>query len=1097
MSLERHLVLNRWLHHLLGAEGLEPLTQDLSAAEEGPAGDGQSHFLRRLATRRGLRLPAQRLAEYDVHILDYERRLGHRRGGLTLKYFQYLALLYTEILLDRLTTDPEMLERELNAFLGQHQDRGRLAGFPPFAGDDFRRLAYFLATGAGKTLLLHANLWQIDHYLSRGARPSALVRRADGRAEFEGIYLVTPNEGLSRQHLAELALSNIAASHFVYDAAPLPSLFGPAVRVVEISKLAEEASGDGVSVALDALGNANLVFVDEGHKGAGSEAQAWKRRQQRLSAGGMLLEYSATFAQAIAAAPRRAQEELRVEYGKSIVLDYSYRHFYGEQFGKDFAVLNVQSVREEQAHDVLLNGLLLFYQQRLLFREQRDALRPYQVESPLWVFLGSSVKAIYTRGGRTRSDVATAIAFVRSFLEDRDWAVGAIGRVLRDGSGFRDSEGTRDVFRDRLGHIGGAADGLYDAIRREVFRGAGALELRELRLADGELGLRTSTPDDPAHPYFGVISIGDAPGFRRHVEEHLGLDATEDRFTGSLFEEIERPGSSVALLIGAKKFVEGWSSWRVSAMGLLNVGRGEGPQVIQLFGRGVRLRGKAGSLRRSAARPDPDLDAPTGLRELETLYVFGWNADYLGAFEEMLRREELLPPVEVPIRPLFPELAELLVPRPRAGYDSGRETWTLEAEADLGVVLDLAARAEVMVAGERRAVATTAVEVEFTRPELAGLLNLDGLYAGLLEYKARRGYGNLYIRRDAVLPILRGGAVRLAPEDAGDPVRLQDAALRVLTSYTDRFVARRERASERRELVPSRLMVREHQPAVYVVRAGSEELLRRIQAVVQDTQRLHATEHRDDLPRLHVERHLWSPLLLRPKNDDLQLAPPGVEPGEAKFLADLGDFWARHHDDSGYRDRELYVLRNPPGTGVGFFRRSGFYPDFILWLRDASGHTRVRFVEPHGMVYGGLGLGNRDKIEAFRDLEGLNSREDFQREGLEVGGYLVTETRKEAIPGAEDLDWPDLAREYRLLPQQGDYVARILEPAAGVPAALRVVRLTRLSDVDGMAEVGRLSPAERLGMMWQLATDAWAFTGNADVESRLPRHLVELRRRGR
>jgi hypothetical protein len=31
----------------------------------------------------------------------------------------------------------------------------------------------------------------------------------------------------------------------------------------------------------------------------------------------------------------------------------------------------------------------------------------------------------------------------------------------------------------------------------------------------------------------------------------------------------------VNLLIGSKKFTEGWSSWRVSTMGLMNVGKGK------------------------------------------------------------------------------------------------------------------------------------------------------------------------------------------------------------------------------------------------------------------------------------------------------------------------------------------------------------------------------------------------------------------------------------------------------------------------------------------------------------------------------------------
>ena len=43
-------------------------------------------------------------------------------------------------------------------------------------------------------------------------------------------------------------------------------------------------------------------------------------------------------------------------------------------------------------------------------------------------------------------------------------------------------------------------------------------------------------------------------------------------------------------------------------------------------------------------------------------------------------------------------------------------------------------------------------------------------------------------------------------------------------------------------------------------------------------------------------------------------------------------------------------------------------------------------------------------------------------------------------------------------------------------------------------ELRALSPAERLGMMWQLAIDAWAFKGDPIAESRLQRHVVRILR---
>ena len=63
---------------------------------------------------------------------------------------------------------------------------------------------------------------------------------------------------------------------------------------------------------------------------------------------------------------------------------------------------------------------------------------------------------------------------------------------------------------------------------------------------------------------------------------------------------------------------------------------------------------------------------------------------------------------------------------------------------------------------------------------------------------------------------------------------------------------------------------------------------------------------------------------------------------------------------------------------------------------------------------------------------------------------------------------------------------------------LMQIERRRQQDHDGSDDVyARLSPGERLGVMWQLAVDAWAFAGHDVSQSRLSRHLVVLQRRAR
>jgi len=59
------------------------------------------------------------------------------------------------------------------------------------------------------------------------------------------------------------------------------------------------------------------------------------------------------------------------------------------------------------------------------------------------------------------------------------------------------------------------------------------------------------------------------------------------------------------------------------------------------------------------------------------------------------------------------------------------------------------------------------------------------------------------------------------------------------------------------------------------------------------------------------------------------------------------------------------------------------------------------------------------------------------------------------------------------------------------------IRVTRLSEQGTETDLSHTTPEERVGMMWQLALDAWAMMGDRHAESRLPRHVVSVVRRER
>ena len=275
------------------------------------------------------------------------------------------------------------------------------------------KLAFWMATGSGKTLIMHLNYRQYLHY---------------NRKTPDNILLITPNEGLTQQHLDELEASSIPSRRFDLNNSGLFGQEPNTVLVIDIHKLVSEKRGQGVTVPVEVFEGNNLIFVDEGHKGSGGEA--WRKVRDALGQTGFTFEYSATFGQALTAARNDA---LTTEYGKTIVFDYSYRYFYDDGHGKDFHILNLQQeTTAERTDTLLLANLLSFYEQQLVFADKSEELRPYNLEQRLWVFVGSSVNAVRSEGGQPRSDVLTVARFFHRTLSEPSWG----GRNDRASTGW-------------------------------------------------------------------------------------------------------------------------------------------------------------------------------------------------------------------------------------------------------------------------------------------------------------------------------------------------------------------------------------------------------------------------------------------------------------------------------------------------------------------------------------------------------------------------------------------------------------------------------------------------------------------------------------
>lgn len=999
LKFDQKLVLNQWILDLFGVSGLEQLAERMRAPElEGFDENNVSKFyqnLRLLFDRP--ELPHDMLLAYDQNIVRHWQRIAVRRNkaghNLYPKYFQYLALLFTEIYLDRYFRNPDKLLEDLNAHVEAfNPDRADRDKIETFKRPDLNKIAFWMATGSGKTLLMHINILQYQHYLNLHGNDRQMNR----------IILLTPNEGLSHQHLEEFHLSGIQAELFSKEGRGL--FTSRSIEIIDIHKLREEMGEK--TVAVDAFEGNNLVLVDEGHRGASSaETGIWMQRRNQLCENGFSFEYSATFGQAMKASGSKVLEQT---YAKCIVFDYSYKYFYGDGYGKDYRILNLADDSDEAIRRRYLTACLLtFYEQLKLHTEQKGIFRPFLLERPLWIFVGGSVNAVRTQHKRKVSDVVDILLTLAEYVQKRGDSIAEIERLLSGDSGLLDAHG-RDLFAGAYKYLGAlrmSPEEVFNDILRVIFNStsSAALHVENLKGTEGEIALRLGD-NEP----FGVINVGDAPSLCKLCEEHGELVVTDKEFSDSLFRNLNDEDSTVNILIGSKKFTEGWNSWRVSTMGLMNIGRNEGPQIIQLFGRGVRLKGKDFSLKRS--RRLEGLSAPKNIETLESLNIFGIRADYMKQFKEYLE-DEGLPSNEDRIEFILPVVKnlgtkKLKIVRLKEGIDfkkSGPKPSLDTPPAYLvryPVVLDWYPKLQALASGSGRNTGAMAEKemCYFDETHLA-FMDIDAIYFELQQFKNERAWYNLNLPTESISSLLsRNDWYKLLiPRDQMEfrsfeqVMRWQEIAVALLKKYIDRYYKFRKQEYEGPQLEYRELteddpnFINEYRLLIEQSREDIIEKLEELKGLITSGSLKDFEFHA--LKSIIFNQHLYKPLLYA-KSDLIEIKPVVLEnEGERDFVLDLKAFVGGNGDSLG--GKEMYLLRNMSrGRGIGFFEAGNFYPDFILWLLDGT-RQYINFIDPKGLR--NLEGPDDPKIRFYETIKELERQ--LGDTGVTLNSFIISSTR--------------------------------------------------------------------------------------------------------
>lgn len=1030
------LVLNKYMLSLfgidsigkkiIGKKGVEIFTDLKLSSNEGYTKEGNTKYLQSLISHmyNSEHITATMLQTYDENIVRYTKQISEKRSEMiTWKYFQYLSLLFTEVYLDKYFQNKVKLLADLNEFVKEFNLKHAQANAgkkkakdvfiaQPFTLENLNKLAFWNATGSGKTLLMHINIKQYLHYANHY-----------NQQHQNKVLLITPNEGLTKQHLEEFKLSDIRANNFSKNDSVMFS--GKQVEVLEITKLAEN-SGDK-TVAVESFETDNLVLIDEGH--GGMSGDSWKKFRDQLSLTGFAFEYSATFGQAINAASGAKKTEFTQEYAKSILFDYSYKYFYEDGYGKDYRILNLKEDNTDYQQLYLTANLVSFFQQQLLYKEKKMELKDFLLHKPLWIFVGGKVNAVRKEGGKEVSDVLEIIYFLTDFLKNPAVSIQNIDAVINNKAGLVDSKGY-SIFEHSFTYINEQkldANAIFSLINELVFNNStiGAnLYLDNLKGADGELGLRVGDNE-----YFGVINVGDEKKLHDLAIAN-NVYGTERDFSDSLFKKINEESSTINLLIGSKKFSEGWSSWRVSSMGLMNVGKSEGAQIIQLFGRGVRLKGYNFSLKRSTGldeyqKPNNIKILKKYLRQLETLQIFGVKADYMEKFKEFLEEEGLPTNDSAWITIKVPTIQKEIVNQNKLKLIAVKDSENFKQKVIVPLVynasifhgklveLDWYPKIDVL---EKKSSGVSINKNEAILNDFhLSMINWNAVYLELQNFKADKGYHNLKIELEQLQDIMHQVSwyKLLIPEHKvnfsqfSNTFIWQELVVTLLKKYVEQFYLfyKNEFSSDHVEAI--QLQGSDDNFVLeYDFKLNTEEEIEDYQNKIEQL-KLDVVDPEFTNVQIGTEvdafdnlLHLYKPLVYVGKGykGKLQVSPIPLDASEKQFLVDLIVYVGSK--PTSLEGKEVHVLRNQSKKGLGFFTDgNNFYPDFIVWIVEEN-KQRIIFVDPKG-IRNSKGL-NDPKIQFYKVLK-EKIQPQVEKAGIELDSFIISNTKHMEVQWAKEI----------------------------------------------------------------------------------------------
>ncbi|MCY3742900.1 MAG: hypothetical protein OXH00_17945, partial [Candidatus Poribacteria bacterium] len=537
---------------------------------------------------------------------------------------------------------------------------------------------------------------------------------------------------------------------------------------------------------------------------------------------------------------------------------------------------------------------------------------------------------------------------------------------------------------------------------RTIFGGAIIGHLVVARNLDNNSELLLSYGDGEK---WGMINIGDAASFYNSIENDSIETRVEAIENPKLhFENLDNETSPINVLIGSRKFAEGWNSYRLSVIDLINLGRSKGNLIIQIFGRGVRLQGKGGDGKRRYIEKDPDFPYPlphkkdkeSDIRRLETLTVFSLQRSYLEHFLKEVRAGGI--PIyhtfKIGVNPTFFKVdngttihfneynSKLPIFKQAGSSDNSIKRVVFSSDKSInytyfedntekhGIINNWQALMLDYRTDKEKEEPNIHEDLQKYNKEYSCYLNRARL-ATIIRREAAKNHLQIYHESNSepaisdFLALVGGIRYRKADKDKitwADQLNRQ-VVIEVIRKLRNRINAHINSANYVYEPLNQDDFIYEYTVTKgFKDRDEYDEFLAKISEAEKKRDRSKA--RRID-PEIQIQkelnlfldthhRHIYIPLLLDPKEssgdklNDVKVSPDRLNAGERKFVEDITNYIKQFYRKN--KRYEFYLMRNVGKIGIYLESDDGsYYPDFVLWIVDKEQTvTHILFIDPKG-----------------------------------------------------------------------------------------------------------------------------------------------------